>query len=297
MIIGKAGLGLAVETLRIKFEVTKTVEEAPNNAIIKIYNLTPTHEAQIKDEYDAVSLAVGHDGDTSLIFRGTIMHVFRYREGNDHITEIEAGDGDKDYRQATMNETLAAGTTNAQLVDRAIGSMPGTSKGHIQAGGPVRRRGKVVSGNTRAVLRDVATELGANWSIQDGQVQIVSANDVLPGQAIVIRSDTGMLGAPEINDRGIAVKVLLNPQLRINGAIELDNNRIKAKRQKAQTLAVPREKTETNPVHPIRLDPDGVYKILRLVHTGDTRGVAWTSEIECIGLDQSIPKARVASDG
>jgi len=188
-----------------------------------------------------------------------------------------------------------------QLVERAAGSfrgVGGTGMGHVQVNDRARLRGKVISGNTRDVLNDVARESGANWSIQDGQLVIVSANDVLPGQAIVIRADTGMLGAPEINDKGIAVKCLMNPLLRVNGAIRLDNNGIKAKRQQAQALASKREKRETNtPLgreNPalVRLDPDGIYKVLKLTHKGDNMGQDWITEIECIGLDQPIPARR-----
>lgn len=301
LVVGKAGAGLMIENLRVQFEVAKTIESAPNTAIIKIYNLHPDNEAKIKNEFDEVLLNAGYEGALRLVFRGNIKHVYRYREGNDYITEIEAGDGDKDYRQAVMNETLASGTTTAQLVDRAVGTFKGvggTVKGHVQVTDRGRLRGKVISGNTRNVLHDVARESGANWSIQDGQLVIVSTNDVLPGQAVVIRADTGMLGAPEINDKGIAVKCLMNPTLRVNGAIKLDNNGIKAKRQQAQALATKREKQETNaPVgrenqQLVRLDPDGIYKVLKLTHKGDNRGQEWVSEIECIGLDQPIPETR-----
>ena len=301
VVIGKAGTGLMVENLRIHFEVAKTIESAPNVAIIKIYNLHPDNEAKIKNEFDEVLLNCGYEGAMRLVFRGNIKHVYRYRDKTDYITEIEAGDGDKDFRSAVMNETLAAGTTNAQLVDRAVGSFKGaggTTKGHVQVNERARIRGKVISGNTRDVINDVARESGANWSIQDGQLVIVNANDVLPGQAIVIRADTGMLGAPEINDKGIAVKCLINPQLRVNGAIQLDNNGIKAKRVKAQALATKREKQETNAplgrenAQLVRLDPDGIYKVLKLTHKGDNRGQDWVSEIECIGLDQPIPSTR-----
>ena len=301
VIIGKKGTGLLVENLRIHFEVGKTIESAPNVAIIKIYNLHPDNEAKVKNEFDEVLLNAGYEGAMRLVFRGNIKHVYRYREGADYITEIEAGDGDKDFSRAVMNETLAAGTSNAQLVDRAVGSFKGTggtTKGHVQVNERARIRGKVISGNTRDVIGDVARESGANWSIQDGQLVIVSSNDVLPGQAIVIRADTGMLGAPEINDKGIAVKCLINPQLRVNGAIQLDNNGIKAKRVKAQALATKREKQETNaPLgreneQLVRLDPDGIYKVLKLTHKGDNRGQDWVSEIECIGLDQPIPSTR-----
>lgn len=301
VIIGKKGIGLLVENLRVHFEVAKTVESAPNVAIIKIYNLHPDNEAKIKNEFDELLLNAGYEGAMQLVFRGNIKHVYRYREGNDYITEIEAGDGDKDFRKAVMNETLAAGTTTAQLVDRAVGTFKGTggtTKGTVQVTERARIRGKVISGNTRDVLHDVAREAGANWSIQDGQLTIVGANSVLPGEAIVIRADTGMLGAPEINDKGIVVKCLMNPALKVNGAIMLDNNGIKAKRVKAQALATKREKQETNAplgrenAELVRLDPDGVYKVLKLTHKGDNRGQDWVSEIECIGLDQPIPASR-----
>jgi len=300
VVIGKKGTGLLVENLRVQFEVAKTVESAPNVAVIKIYNLHPDNEAKIKNEFDEMLLNAGYEGAMQLVFRGNIKHVYRYREGNDYITEIEAGDGDKDFRKAVMNETLAAGTTTSQLVDRAVGTFKGTggtTKGTVQVTERARIRGKVISGNTRDVLHDVARETGANWSIQDGQLTIVGANSVLPGEAIVIRADTGMLGAPEINDKGIAVKCLMNPMLKVNGAIMLDNNGIKAKRVKAQALATKREKQETNAplgrenAELVRLDPDGVYKVLKLTHKGDNRGQDWVSEIECIGLDQPIPKS------
>lgn len=295
VVIGKKGSGLLVENLRIQFEVSKTVESAPNVAVIKIFNLNPANEAKIKNEFDEVILNAGYEGALRLVFRGNIKHVYRYREKADYITEIEAGDGDKDYRSAVMNETLAAGTTNAQLVDRAVGSFKGTggtTKGAVQINDRARLRGKVISGNTRDVLHDVARESGANWSIQDGQLVIVKTNAVLPDEAIVITAETGMLGAPEINDKGIAVKCLMNPQLRVNGAIKLDNNGIKAKRVKAQTLGTRYEKEASDPKEPVRLDPDGIYKVLKLTHKGDTRGQDWLSEIECIGLDQPIPANR-----
>lgn len=289
VIIGKAGRGLLVEELRIVFEVTKTVDSAPNTATIKIYNLAPTSEAKIKNEFDEVLLNCGYEGAMRLVFRGNIKHVYRYREGNDYITEIEAADGDKDYRNAVMNETLAAGTTNKHLIDRAVGSMSGgTKKGYADTGSNPRIRGKVITGNTRDALTDLARDIGANWSIQDGQLAIVKADAVMPGEAIVIRADTGMLGSPEVNDKGVTVKCLLNPQIRINGAIKIDNNGIKGAPVKVGKMAKKKEDVvdkDAEKKEPIRLDPDGIYKCVKLTHRGDNRGQEWETEALCIGLD------------
>lgn len=296
IVVGKAGSGIAIDqTLKVTLEISKTVDPDPNYAILKIYNLNQSNEEKIKNEFDDVIVNAGYKDSVRLIFRGNIKHVYRYREGNDLITEIEAGDGDKDFRNAIMNETLAAGTSNAQLVDRAVKSFSTTVKGEIQAVQRQRLRGKVISGNTRDILTDIANESSANWSIQDGQLQIVKVDGVLPDEAIVVNADTGMLGTPEINDKGIAVKALLNPQFRVNGVIKLDNNGIKAKRISAATLANKVEREAVKPEkNPVRLDPDGLYKILKITHKGDTRGKGgdWITEIECIGIDQKPPESR-----
>lgn len=292
LIIGEQGKGLLVEELRMTFEIIKTVTQEPNTALIKVYNLNPTNEAKIKDEFDEVLLNAGYEDSIKLIFRGNIKNAYRYRETTDIITEIEAADGDTDYKNSIMNETLASGTGSKQLIDRALVTMPRTSKGHVQIADKIRGRGKVISGNTRDVLRDLAKDSGANWSIQDGQFQMIGANSVLPGTAIVLRSDTGMLEVPEVNDKGVSVKCLLNPDLKINGVIKIDNNNVKGLYRRTQPLAPPRETKENQYKDPVRPDPDGLYKIIKLTHNGDTRGQEWVSIIEAIGLNEPIPDSR-----
>lgn len=292
VIVGTGGLGLLIQQVRISFEVNKTVDPVPNLALIKMYNLSPENENKIHDEYDEVILNAGYIQAPKLIFRGNIITVSRYRDGNDRITEIQAGDGDKDYRKATMQATLSAGTRHSQLIDRALSSFSSTIRGSIVIQDKARTRGKVISGNTRDILDDLAKETGSHWSIQDGALQIISSNDVAPGQAIVVTSETGMLGAPEINDKGIGIKTLLNPEIKINGSVKLDNNGIRRKQATAKSLAAPRETAETAPRKPVRLDPDGIYKVIRTVHKGDTRGQEWMTEAECIGLNQPIPESR-----
>lgn len=289
VIIGQSGRGLLVEHLRVWFEVTKTVDPAPNTAVIRIYNLNPENEARIKNEFDELLLNAGYEDSMRLVFRGNIKHVYRYREGADFITEIEAADGDKDFQTAILNMTLAAGASNQQLVDRAVGSFGSTQMGYVEVPHKTRLRGKVVTGNTRTILDELARDSGANWSIQDGQLTIVPENKMLPNEAIVIRADTGMLGSPEVNDKGVEVKCLLNPQIAINGAIQLDNAGIKAQRAKD------RKKTEKSGERIVddptqltgetaRLAPDGLYKVIRLIHRGDTRGKEWQTESLSVAL-------------
>lgn len=298
LIVGKGGDGLAIRDLRIAFEVVKTYDETPNRATIKVYNLNDSNQNKVRTEYDDVVLNVGYQGANAIIFRGNIQHVYRYADGTDWIVEIQAGDGDADYHKAIINESLAAGVPDTVLIDKAVGTMPRSTKGPVKGIGPSgTMRGRVVSGPTRDVLRNVARQNNASWSIQDGQVVFVPVDGVLDDEAIVVSAGTGMLGTPEQGDKGITVKSLLNPSYKINGRIKLDNNRIKSKKQKiGETKRSKEEVTKARQdENPVRLDPDGIYKVYKLTHRGDTHGADWYSEMECVGLSDAMPKSDAAA--
>jgi hypothetical protein len=107
------------------------------------------------------------------------------------------------------------------------------------------------------------------------------------GEAIVITSDTGLLEAPEHNDKGISVKCLLNPQIAVNGAIYLDNSAIRLKQKKQKSLGKQKQQQP-----PVRLDKQGIYKCLKVTHQGDNRSNQWYTLIESIGIGQPIPASR-----
>jgi hypothetical protein len=292
VIVGKDGEGVSIANLRIKFTVTKTVDSVPNSCVITIYNLNFSNESKIETELKDLIVKAGYVGEERLIFTGNIKYVYKYRDTVDRILEIEGGDGDEDYKSAIVNHTFAAGTSDDQVISKAIESFKSTKKGYISIKPKTRRRGKSYSGNTRNLLNQLSDKHDANWSIQDGELVIVEDSEQLPDEAIVINSETGMIGAPEINDRGISVTCLLNPKLRVNGVIQLDNNSIKPNRRQTPKLANSREKQEAVQQEPVRESPDGLYKVVKLTHKGDTRGNEWFSEIECISIDSEVPKSR-----
>ena len=303
VVVGTGGKGLDVSGLRIQFEITKTIGRTPNPAIIKIYNLAPANAAKVKTEFDEVLVNVGYKNATLLIFRGNIRYVYQYRDGVDWITEIDAADGDKDYSQATCNVTLAKQTDTSQMIDQVVTGFTSTKKGYIKTGTKKRARGRTFSGMARDALDRIAQDEGAHWSIQDGALELVPVDATLPMEAVRIASDTGMLGAPELDDKGVTFKCLLNPRLRPNGKAWLDNAGIKASREVArigesQQFSATTKKRSANAKapkltaikHAAKLDSDGVYKIYKVEHKGDTHGSDWFTEASCVSLDSPIPK-------
>ena len=279
------------QALRIKFDVTKTIYRTPNVATVKLYNLDEDHENQIHDEYNDIALDAGYPGNVQGIFRGNIRYVYRYREQNDRITEIQAGDGDKDFKDGEVNFTLAAGHTDGDAIKRLLENMGTTTLGYV-AGKNINKEkilGKTYSGTIRKVMDVIARNNNAHWTIQDGKLSMVPVGSTLPLEAIKVDSTTGLLETPLINDKGISLKMQLDPRVGPNSKIWLSNNEVKAAAFKAPMLL--REHQKHSKAH-VRLDPDGVYKALVVNHKGDTRGNDWLSEVMCIGLEQKIPTSK-----
>lgn len=295
LVVGKAGAGLLIRDLRITFEITKTSDGTPNEGIIKIYNLSENTHSRIKNEFDDVILNAGYKDALAVIFRGNIRRVFKYKDKNDWITELDCGDGDQDFKTAVINETIEAGVSDDVVVDRAVGTMSKTKKGPVKGLGANRRlRAQVLSGNTRDVMQKMARDNNASWSIQDGQLTFIPVQGVLDDEAIVVNAQTGMLTTPEQGDEGIKVKTLLNPLYKVYGRIKLDNNNMKGQRQKiGQTKKTNEDvvKTEQDKA-PVRQDPDGIYKIFKIKHKGDTHGSDWFSELDTVGLTAAIPQKK-----
>jgi hypothetical protein len=128
-------------------------------------------------------------------------------------------------------------------------------------------------------------------------VQLVRADSTLPTEAIVLTSETGLLDPPMVDDKGVRTKCLLNPRIAINGKVQIDNNevRLKIKKQREAKPGAHRKSPAKKRGELARLDPDGVYKTIKLKHKGDTRGDDWFTEATNIGLDKSIPAGKVAA--
>lgn len=286
LVVSAGGSGLDLSTLRIVFKVRKEDAETPNTAEIRVYNLAEDTANRIKKEFDHVTLEAGYESNNGVIFDGNIKQVLRGREsGTDTFVDIIAGDGDEAYNYATVNKTLAAGSTQKQQIDVAAGEMgsKGVERGYTaQMQDKPLPRGKAMYGMARDYLRRSAQTTETTWSVQDGKLQFVKLTETLPGQAVVLTSKTGLIGSPEMDDEGMRVQCLLNPMLKIGGKVKIDEGSIQQAR-----LPNTEEKADANKAPSI--NADGIYRLLTVEHSGDTRGNEWYSNLTCIDVNASAP--------
>ncbi len=274
--------GIDLSKLRIKFSVKRSDTMTPNVADIRVYNVAEETAILIRKEFTKVILQGGYESNYGVIFQGNIKQVIIGRESaTDTFIDIIAGDGDRAYNFAIVNTTISAGSSQLDQVNAAIGAMApkGVTAGHIgDMPTETLPRGKVMYGNARSYLRDVAQTSKKAWSIQDEKVTFIPVTSYLPGERVVLTSKTGMIGTPQQTNEGVNVKCLLNPMIKIGGRVQIDNASIA--RFKIN-LSVPNSAANI----PAPLTADGVYYVLVAEHTGDTRGVEWYTSLICLNID------------
>ena len=282
LIVSGGGDALDFSKLRVSFEINKTQNETPNLAQIKIYNLAPDTENKIINEFTRVTLQAGYQDHYGVIFDGEIVQSKRGREvGTDTYIVINASDGDKAYNNAIVNITLSAGSSQSEHIKVASNAM-GVGNGFIEAKGQKLPRGKVMYGHAKDVLRTSALTNGQNWSIQDGQLQVLSSKSLLPTQAVVLNSQSGLIGGAEQSTEGITAKALLNPMLKIGSHVILNESDVSFSKPKHKQDS---SKDNKDADKLAIIAKDGSYKVIGAKFVGDTYGNDWFSEIVCIDID------------
>lgn len=282
IVFGQDRNGLDLSKLRIKFSVKRSDTMTPNVADIRVYNLALETALQIRKEFTKVILQAGYDGNYGVIFSGNIKQVILGRESaTDTFIDIIAGDGDHAYNFAVVATTLSKGSKQADQVGAAIQSMTpkGVTAGHLgEFPTEALPRGKTMWGNARNYLRDAALTSDKSWSIQDEKVTFIPKKSYLPGERVILTSKTGMIGTPEQTNEGVNVKCLLNPVIAIGGRVQIDNKSIQ---EFKIDLSVPNSPANIPPP----LTADGVYYVLVVQHSGDTRGRDWYTSLVCLNID------------
>lgn len=279
---------LDLSELRIKFTIKRSDTMTPNVADIRVYNLDLQIAATIKKEFTKVVLQAGYLSNFGVIFQGNIKQVILGRENStDTYMDIIAGDGDRAYNFAIVKTTLAKGSSTADHLKAATLPMAdhGVTKGYTGTLPPNKlSRGKVMYGNARDHIKSLADSAGLGWTIENEQINVIPKTTYLPGERVILTSKTGLIGTPQQTDVGVNCKCLINPKLKINGQIQIDNAAVENLKI---NLSVPGSASNI----PAPLSEDGVYSLLVIEHSGDTRGQEWYSSLVAINNDiQSNPR-------
>lgn len=256
---------IVISELRVTFKIEKTSGKEPNKCEIKIFNLAERTRSFVEHKPVIVRLDAGYDGELSRVYQGDLTHSISGRSDSPvgWMTSIECADGARSIQSATLSKSFGPGTTR-RAVARELAEAMGIAfpTGHLDLDGQFAS-GYVTHGRASEHLSRVLTPAGYQWSIQDSRLQIQKTTDKR-GSAILISSNpltqTGLIGSPSLGAAPSKTKAqitkfkcYLYPDLSPGGLIKLDAR-----------------------------DVRGLYKIDKVVHTGDTGGKDWYSDVEAV---------------
>lgn len=270
--------GVEIKDLRMKFTVKKSIQNYPNQMELSVYNLSRATQTKFEKEYTKIWFFCGYQGsltdakEPKLIFQGNIKNVAFVANGKDVITTIYAGDADEAFSTVSFSQTFQGKSTLESIIRKLAQSFKDVKIGNLQGleNKFLPLRGFTLDGKTSNILNELAASYQFDWSIDNNIFTTIAKNKTLDKEAIVISSVTGLLDAPVVTESGVNVRSLLNPDYVPRGKVKIDTSASRIQIQNATIIRVPRTRG------------NGIFPIITVTHTGDTRGEQWESNIECL---------------
>lgn len=273
--------------LDVWFQVRRSLKaKEPNTCDLKIWNLSDTSRKSIEQSAQPVpsiaaapgapntvvpvKIEAGYEGNMSTIFFGEMRSAQTVRDGDDFVTELQTGDGDEAIAVARVSASL--GPTNAYAVAQQLLKAMGSGQGNLASvasvlrGSTLYQQGGALKGNPAAILTDLCASVGLEFSLQGGQAQFLSLGQPLDGSAYELSSDTGLIGEPSVDTKGVlCCMTLMLPGLKPGQLVYMNS-----------------------------LFVQGNYRIASMVTVGDTAGNDWSHKIEAKreGVPLNTPKKK-----
>lgn len=230
------------EGLRIKFDVTRTLQSTPDVARLQVWGLSRERKVTIREVHrltGALPLEIwaGWDLVPLLLFTGQGVRVTV--DLSDDMSQpgliVEAGDGIDGYSSAIL-EFATYGITLAELVTNyaapaLVEPVPGlpavtfpsstlkvspTAIATLNAAGAVTlgtfTQGYAFAGTGRELMDEICRTIGAKWWISNGILEVLSVREAIPGPALILRPSSGLLAHSLVEDLGdFSGRALLDP--------------------------------------------------------------------------------------
>lgn len=292
---------LDLSEFRIKFSVDQASVSKPTTAEITVYNISPdtikkipapTNEA-VANQSIIVILEAGYKENHGIIFKGYLWWKTVGRESpTETYLKLVCSSGSMANHFAVINASIPKGATQEDIFKIVSKSM--NENGVQTPNTPTLMasqlpRGKVVYKMTKDAMQGLADTNGFDWYIGSDGFRAVPKDDSYDSSevAIVLNSDTGMLGRPQMTTLGVNVECLLNPRIDVGSIVQIDNAKILKQTYSTEisTGALLQNYASTDYYN----DTDGLYKVVARTHEGDNRGNEWTTSLICIAVSGKPP--------
>lgn len=247
--------------LRVMFNIAKTIKRDPNTCTASVFNLAEATRKLVNSKPVYITIDAGYDGRLTRLFTGDLFHGTSHQDGPTWETKLQLADGARAFAQARVSRSYNRGV-NAHTALKEIASSMGLT---LQLSASVEHTlraefaaGVVLDGFSRDQMSRILAPHRLSWSIQEGELIILGENEYRSAAPIRIAQDTGMIGSPEFGvpekegqTPTLTVRSTLKPDARAGGLIQVASRHV-----------------------------NGVFKVHRLNHEGDTNGEVWQTTFE-----------------
>lgn len=251
------------DQLRITFDIEKNSYSTSNKSKIEVYNLSSDSRAKYT-KGSLLTLQAGYITTIDTLFIGIVTgRVMNTRKGPDIITSFEFGDGEKEIFYTNFDQSYPPATPVIMIINDLVQAMK-IRLGSV-TGIPVTaiyNKGFVASGSVKRNLDYITKSYNLQWSIQNGELQILPIGAALLQQAVLVSQNTGMIGVPSEGNGGDNITTftsLLNPKLAPSALVALQSEQF-----------------------------NGIYTIKSVKHEGDTHSNKWQSTCECTPVNNAV---------
>lgn len=252
--------GLEITNLRMQFEVQRDHNRHPNTCDVKIFNLNQSNRAEMEQLPLAVNLEAGHDGVSRLLFTGDVRFAMTELRGRDWLTLLQLGDASRIHSAARISRSYGPLTSVKTVLRDACASIGQELPKNIQVSQDLEdqfQTGTVVHGQLKDELTRLLAPYGYNWSFQNGRIQMLRDEET-GNFEFPINEDTGMIGTPEFGSPPksgkkphMTVRMLLYPELTPGCRVRVQSKVV-----------------------------NGLFRVNKVKHTGDTHEQDWFTEVE-----------------
>lgn len=210
----------------IELDITRNTLTSANVCQIRIYNLSKINRNKIRfnisnyGTYRPIILRAGYGTTLPEIFSGNISQAWSVREGVNFITQIECYDGGFAFANGVTESQFPAGTPQVAVIRSIMDDLPQVTVGAVGNYPGVLTRGNTYTGNTADILRQLT---GGGFFVDKQKAYALRTNEYIPGQALVINAQSGLLGTPLLEDTIAHFEMLFEPSLNVGTQVIIES--------------------------------------------------------------------------
>lgn len=264
--------------LRVTFMIDQTPNAERSYGEITIYGLNRASRDAVYQEGDRVLLTAGYEASYSVTFDGEINNVEIGRDGADSYVKLFCMSGLEAWRGDYIDRSWGDNTPYSQILRDVAGrfGLPVEFVGDF-SDFPRALKGKSFDRSAQSAMRSLEKGLGKmdkgygfSWFIENGTV-VIAREDAERANAaeFVYSAVTGLIGPPEITEKGVDITVLMNPVIR-----PFDTFRVEAINQQLTFNGIyyqGQDFAQTN--------GQGRNKVISVKHEGDSHGDTWETQL------------------